>query len=241
MGKPNISSLNIEWLDWNRTLNTGRRLDWSSTPTKIMPQLCLNSPAVEAQVMKRAALIGDEVRRGMAALKTAGKVELFLGVIAGWETQIGRDFDTGGYLGYCALANKGYNVNNPPQDIDEARAVIVKDFVDLWAESLAEGGVPGGKIFSHTAFLSKALFDKKRSGSYLELTNFAPPCVSFGPHHYPGFSTYPQPGALEDRQFHGNVSGQPVQSWRNIREHFRMGSRPKGQSISKVCREREGH
>ena len=29
---------NLEWLDWNRTPSTGRRLDWSSKPTRIAPQ-----------------------------------------------------------------------------------------------------------------------------------------------------------------------------------------------------------
>src|SRR5262245_18192738 len=83
---------NIEWLDWSKTVNTGRRLDWSSTPTKIMPQLCLNSDAVQAEVKKRTALIGDEVKRGMNQLNHAGKADLFIGIIAGWETQMGRDF-----------------------------------------------------------------------------------------------------------------------------------------------------
>ncbi len=30
---------NIEWLDWNQTPNTGRRVDWSSTPLQVMPHL----------------------------------------------------------------------------------------------------------------------------------------------------------------------------------------------------------
>jgi len=51
---------NVEWLDWNRTPNTGRRLDWSAKPTKVMPQLCFNSKAVKEAVTKRAALIGEE-------------------------------------------------------------------------------------------------------------------------------------------------------------------------------------
>jgi hypothetical protein len=36
---------NVEWVDWSGTPGTGRRLDWSSKPLKIMPQLCLNSQA----------------------------------------------------------------------------------------------------------------------------------------------------------------------------------------------------
>lgn len=195
---------NIEWLDWNKTPNTGRRLDWSSTPTKIMPQLCVNSPAVKAEVEKRAAIIGAEVKRGLETLKSAGKEHLFIGIIAGWETQIGRDFDTGKYLGYCALTNKGYNVGNPPADIDEARADIVKEFVDFWTKSLADAGVADEKIFSHTAFMSKSVFDfvkfsqpEKFPRGYLETISFAPPRVAFGPYHSAGFSTYPQIGLID--------------------------------------------
>lgn len=195
---------NIEWLDWNKTPNTGRRLDWSATPTKIMPQLCLNSFAVREEVRKRAAIIGDEVKRGLEDLKKAGKADLFLGVIAGWETQIGRDFETGKFLGYCALTNKGFTSRKPPPDIDEARAEVVKEFIDFWAKALADAGVPGEKIFSHVAFFPKNAYDfvkadqpEKMTGSYLETTNFSPPRTAFGSHHYPGFSTYPAPGHLE--------------------------------------------
>lgn len=196
---------NIEWLDWNKTPNTGRRLDWSSTPTKIMPQLCMNSPAVKDEVQKRAALIGGEVKRGMATLKAGGKEHLFLGVIAGWETQISRDFDTGKSLGFCALTNKGYSADNPPADIDEAHANIVKEFIDLWTKSLNDGGVPDRKIYSHIAFMAQTVYDaadtpndpKHPKKTYLETINFTPPRVAFGLHRIPGFSTYPMPGHLD--------------------------------------------
>lgn len=196
---------NIEWLDWNKTPNTGRRLDWSSTPTKIMPQLCFNSPVVKLEVKKRAAVIGEEVKRGLASLKTAAKEHLFLGVINGWETQIGRDFDTGKSLGYNALTNKGYSAAKPPADIDEARADIVAEFVDMWASALADSGVPDGKIYSHIAFMPLVAYDPSGNGgqpdqpvrSYLETINFTPTRIAFGPHRIAGFSTYPMPGHLE--------------------------------------------
>jgi hypothetical protein len=195
---------NVEWLDWNGTPNTGRRVDWGVTPLEIMPQLCFNSSAVIAEVTKRATLIGEAVQHGMATLQEADKPELFAGVIAGWETQMGRDFATGTYLGYCALTNKGYNAANPPNDMNEARADVTREFVDLWATSLADAGVPDTKIFSHTAFLSKAVFDSVEfsqpghfPATYLETVNFTPPRAGFGPRHYAGFTTYPQFGGLE--------------------------------------------
>ena len=207
---------NIEWIDWNKTPNTGRRLDWSSVPTKIMPQLCFNSPAVQDAVKKRAVLIGEEVVRGMKMLHDHDRANLFIGVIAGWETQIGRDFETGKHLGYHALMNKGYSATNPPADIDQARVAIVKEFVDLWATSLAQAGVPDEKIYSQIAFLSQAQFDAARfgqpgrlPGTYLETINFTPPSAAFGPHHRPGFSTYPQFGLLEQIQAELSRNGNP--------------------------------
>lgn len=200
-----LSSLNkpenIEWIDWNKTVNTGRRLDWSSTPTKIMPQLCLNSPAVKGEVKKRGMLIGQEVKRALVTLKAAGKEHLFIGVINGWETQIGRDFGTGKSPGYNALTIKGYSAQKPPVDIDEARVAIVKEFVDFWAKSLADGGVPGTNIYSHIAFMPKLAYDPEmatQGRSYLVSVNFTPPRIAFGQLHRPGFSTYPMPGHLEE-------------------------------------------
>ena len=190
---------NIEWLDWNKTLNTGRRLDWSSNPTKIMPQLCLNSRDVRKIVHARASVIGEETKKGLAMLDAAGKGYLFIGVIAGWETQIGRDYDTGKRLGYCALTNLGYSAANPPHDLDEARTGIVRDFIDYWATSLSDAGIPDAKLFSHTAFMPKDSYDAAQvDTTYLQTINFTPPSVSFGPHHAAGFSTYPQSGNLID-------------------------------------------
>ena len=112
---------NIEWLDWNGELNTGRRLNWSPpNAIKIAPQLCLNSKEVQNSVKSRAILIGSEIAKGVQELRKAGKNDLFVGVIAGWETQIGKDFGTREILGYCALTNAGYSEKNPPRDTDAA-------------------------------------------------------------------------------------------------------------------------
>lgn len=207
---------NVEWLGWDKTPCTGRRLDWSSVPTRIMPQLCLNSPAVVAEVRRRAALIGREAALGMKMLQAHGKADLFIGVIAGWETQIGKDFETGKPLGYHALANLGYSAENPPANADLARVAIVNRFVELWATSLAEAGVPDENIYSHTAFMSRASFDMKAFGQrgqapadYLETIDFTPPGASFGTHHRAGFSTYPQFGLLEQLQAELATNGNP--------------------------------
>ena len=206
----------IEWLDWNRTPNTGRRLDWSSTPKKILPQLCLNSRAVREAVARRAALIGDEVARGVAKLRAAGQDDLFLGVIAGWETQIGRDFDTGKDLGYCALTNAGFSAAKPPADMDAARSRVVAEFAGFWARSLVKAGVPQSKVYSHIAYQSEILYQLARRmnpgaapRSYSQAVHFTPPATAFCDGCVPGFSTYPQPGHLEQWQAERKKHGDP--------------------------------
>lgn len=86
---------NIETADWKQKPSTGRRADWGPSPTKFPPQMCFNSPEIQAAVKKRASLIGMEVKKEADALKAAGKEYLFAAIISGWETYIGRDFDTG--------------------------------------------------------------------------------------------------------------------------------------------------
>jgi hypothetical protein len=195
---------NVEWVDWTGTPNTGRRLDWSSKPLRIMPQLCFSSKAVRRAVSQRAAVIGGEIAQGIKKLEAAGKAELFLGVIAGWETQIGRDFDTGKPLGYHALADAGYNASSGVADVDAARSRITQEFAGFWANSLIGGGVPNGKVFSHIAYMSETMYQIARRvnpsavpGPYLQVINFTPPAVAFCDAAIPGFSTYPQPGHLE--------------------------------------------
>ncbi|MEO8613479.1 MAG: hypothetical protein ABI690_36660, partial [Chloroflexota bacterium] len=142
---------NVEWLDWEGTLNTGRRLDWGAEPTQISPQMCLNSPAIQAAVRHLAKdVIGSAVSDGIATLEAQGKAELFAGVIAGWETQIGRDFATNQYPGYCALTHRGFSQQHPPLNPDAELEQVVQDFIDLWATGIAGGGVNPDKIYSHT-------------------------------------------------------------------------------------------
>jgi len=198
---------NIEWLDWQGTPNTGRRLDWALTPIKIMPQLCINSPAVRAAVAQRAALLGNAIAQGVTRLRRAHREYLYLGVIAGSETQIGRDFATGRYLGYCALTNAGYGAKHPPADMDRTLGEITRQFAGYWAGSLIAAGAPADKVYSHIAYLSSTMYEiAKRAhptdarAPYLQTINYTPPAVAFCDGCRPGLSTYPQPGHLEQWQ-----------------------------------------
>ena len=206
----------IEWLDWQGTPNTGRRLDWSTKPTKIMPQLCINSAEVKKAVSERAAFLGREIANGLDRLRKAHQEQLYLGVIAGSETQIGRDFDTGKYLGYCALTNEGFSATHPPADLDAERAEITRNFISFWVQSLIGAGLPADKVYSHIAFMSSTMYrilqrvkpDAVRA-PYAEVVNFTPPATAFCHGCIPGLSTYPQPGQLEQWRQELSKHGDP--------------------------------
>jgi hypothetical protein len=181
---------NIETADWKQIPNTGRRADWGPKPTKFPPQMCFNSPDIQAAVEARAALIGAEVKRELATLKSSGQEHLFAGVIAGWETQMGRDFDTDRPLGYRALSHRGFSERRPPKDADLERVSVVKEFIELWANALHAAGVPREKTFCHIVFTSQGLDPKnlKTGGG----SKFSPVEVAFSSAYRPGFSTYPE-------------------------------------------------
>ncbi len=200
---------NVEAMDWDGTPSTGRRLDWGRKPTEAPPQMCFNSKVIQREVQQRATLLGKAIQAGVNRLHQLKKPELFAGVIAGSETMIGQDFETGKYLGYRALLNRGFTREHPPQDMGVELEKVVQEFIDLWTNGLAGAGVSPQQIYSHTAFLSRRSFGRGDSkevtymrhngdNGYSQHNHFAPPSVAFGANHRPGFSTYPQPGLFED-------------------------------------------
>ena len=202
---------NIETADWKQVPSTGRRADWGPKPTRFPPQMCFNSPAIVAAVKDRAGLIGAEIERELAALKTQGKEHLFAGVIAGWETQIGRDFETDRPLGYRALLHRGFSEGHPPKDADLERVGVVKEFMELWADSLHAGGVPRQRIFCHIAFTDQGLRKADAKESYSVKVNFAPPEVAFSPAYRPGFSTYPEGATF--KEIYGVLAKHDAPGW----------------------------
>jgi hypothetical protein len=200
---------NVEALDWDGTPCKSRRLNWSKEPSEAPPQMCFNSRAVQREVQQRSTLIGMAIQAGVKKLQERNKPELFAGVIVGWETMIGQDFETGKYLGYRALMNRGFSREQPPKDMDLEREKVVQEFIERWATGIADAGVSPNQIYSHTAFLSRRAFNSGNDkditymkndmgNSYSQHNHFAPPSVTFGKNHRPGFSTYPQPGLFED-------------------------------------------
>lgn len=92
---------------------------------------------------------------------------------------------------------------------------IVAEFIAFWTQSLIESGVPEGKVYSHVAFMSDVwcrlsgrVNPDQVPAPHIETVNFTPPETAFNAFCVPGFSTYPQPGHLEQLQRvlakHGN-------------------------------------
>lgn len=199
-------SAHLEWIDWDGTANTGRRIDWGPSPDRLAPQLCFNSPPVMKAVRERAALIGREVMREHRRLKQEGQEHLFAGIIAGWETMLGRDFASGRSTGYCAMTNLGYSRSRPPADLERTRAAIVKGFMELWASSLSNEGIPKHLVYNHIAFTAQGL-----SGT---VSDHPPGEAAFSPHYRPGFSTYPSPGTLSE--VHDLLKRQGPAAWASV-------------------------
>jgi hypothetical protein len=191
---------NIETSGWNEKPSTGRRADWGPKPTRFPPTMCFNSPAIVAAVKQRGALIGAEIVRELVMLKAEGKEHLFAGVIAGWETYIGQDFETDRALGYRALSHRGFSAEHPPRDADLERVQVVREFLELWANSLHDGGVPREKLFCHIAFTSQGLSAPRAGQTYAQKVHFALPDVAFSSAYRPGFSTYPEGSAIKEIQ-----------------------------------------
>jgi hypothetical protein len=196
---------NIEWRDWNGTLSTGLKLDWgpAGKAAKLAPQMCFNSRIIQAEVYRLATdVIGKEIRMAIEALTRIGKQQLFAGVIAGWETGIGRDFDSEKVeLGYCALTNRGFTEANPPPDLDRERERVVYEFIELWTGSLREAGLPKQQLYSHVVYLPKPMYESRKKAdpvsldfTYSQMIGFAPPWVGYNIYAYPGFSTYEASG-----------------------------------------------
>jgi hypothetical protein len=183
---------NVEWSDWSGTPSRSRSLEWGPLPTAAPPQMCFNAPEIRKEVARRAKeVFGSAIEDGRKALRRSGKDQLFVGVIAGSETQIGSEFGSGKLLGFHALANRGFSAAKPPKDAVRERELVVQEFIGLWTKNLAAAGVPTNRIYSHTAF---------QPGTDSARNHFAPPEVAFGETHRPGFSTYPEPGFFDELQ-----------------------------------------
>lgn len=202
---------NIETSDWKQIPNVARSLAWGTTPQKFPPQMCYNAPAIVAAAKERAALIGFAIQHELAVLQSEGKEYLFAGVIVGSETQISPEYGTHRYLGYRALAHRGFSESHPPADLDAERVSVVKEWMELWAKTLHDSGVPRDKIFGHIAFTDQGLRQPSEGETYLQKVCFAPADIAFSNAYRPGFSTYPEGHTFD--QVHAAIAAHGNPGW----------------------------
>jgi hypothetical protein len=167
---------------------------------KLAPPMCFNSKQIGAEVQRLGKdVIGASIKRGTDRLEAFGKPDLFAGVIVGWETAIGRDYNNGKLpLGDCALTNRGFSKATPPKDRNSEMESVVHDFIQLWAKSMVDAGIPRDKLFAHVAYpdpaaVAQAQKDRKIPAdlTYSELVGYAPAKVTFNnPYLSPGFTAY---------------------------------------------------
>ncbi|HBC58226.1 MAG TPA: hypothetical protein DCZ03_13790 [Gammaproteobacteria bacterium] len=192
---------NIEWTDFDATPATGLHLEWARPPARMV----FNSPTIRTEVTRRARdVIGARIASHVAILRSLGKEDLFAGVIAGWESHMGQDVSTMDRVGFHALANAGFGPQNPPSNIGAELASIVAEFIGLWTDGLAQGGIDANRVYTHVAFLPRARFEEisaPEGVTYEDVLDAAPssqrPSVAFTANARPGFSTYPVTGVYE--------------------------------------------
>ena len=205
---------NVEWTDWQGTLNEGRFVDW--IPVKLAPHMCFNCPEVMQTMESFMQDIGSIISNELDKLSALNKSDLFSGVIVGWETSLDEDFDTRLESGYHALTNKGFSANNPPDDVDKERTIIVKEYIDFLSQSIINSGLPREKIYCHIAFISRPNYnmiftiDPDFEHSYEEINNFGVPEIAIGDNYNPGFSTYFEGGKFEQIR---NLNNGNMDNW----------------------------
>lgn len=203
---------NIEWSDFDATPATALFLEWANPPARMV----FNSPTIRTEVTRRARdVMGAHIASHVATLRAQGKEDLFAGVIAGWESHMGQDVSTMDRVGFHALTNAGFSPLSPPSNIGDEVAAIVAEFIGLWTDGLAQGGIDSDRIYTHVAFLSRARFEEISAPAgvtYEDVLDAAPssqrPSVAFAAGARPGFSTYPVTGVYEqiyeELSEHGN-------------------------------------
>ncbi len=190
---------NVEWSDWETPTKKGF-LNWGS-PIELAPRLCFESVAVRAEISHKCQVIVDRLVPWLDHLAAIGRSDLFLGIDPGWETGIDSyenvDWVPEGYryhLGYNALAKRGFNTTNPPQDIEAERYDVVHDFAEFEVKTLADKGIPAGKLFTHI-WGAESISDTYHQHAPLD--------AAFNAHSVPGFSLY----GYDRKAFAAAVSG----------------------------------
>lgn len=133
-----------EWTDWKGDQAAPLSLPWVPN-ANLAPQMCYESPAVQEWTQYWLVdVIGPAIKAGYQQLVAAGKAQLFAGVFAGWESNL--------VYGYCSLSHLGYSAANPPANFAAAQAVVLQRHISLWAQYLAQAGIPVDRIYTHVSW-----------------------------------------------------------------------------------------
>lgn len=174
---PNGASLlatsgTIEWTDWNGHPAPPLSLPWVPN-INLAPQMCYESPAVQQWTQYWLLdVIGPAIETGYRRLVAAGKPQLFAGVFAGWESNLA--------YGYCSLSYLGYSAANPPANLANAQADVLRRHISLWAQYLAQSGIPADRIYTHVSWQA------------------VQPSVAFNAYSQSGWSSYIWPNGFTE-------------------------------------------
>jgi hypothetical protein len=179
-----------EWKDWSGAPAGSLDIGWLPN-IKLAPQMCYENPEVKSFVAYWTRdVIGQEVKRQVDRLIRAGKLKLFAGITAGWESNM--------HYGYCSLSQLGYSAQRPPVDFDHERESILQRHIERWSKGLHDAGIAKELIFTHVAFMPKSDYERVSArvprfklrevpGS----ASFRALWAAFNPYSNPGFSAYP--------------------------------------------------
>ena len=111
-------------------------------------------------------------------------------------------------IGFNALTQNGYTLNNPPADFAVALAQVNHDFVSYCCMLLNAAGIPPGKIYTHIA--AAAGYPES---TLLRYSN-APLSTAFNNYSTPGFTTYIIHQAPNDlSEINAELVKQKISNW----------------------------
>lgn len=186
---------NKEWKDWQGTTSDPLKIGWLVN-IPLAPQMCYESAKIKSAVRAAATVIGEEVKAGVDNLRTAGREDLFAGVVVGWESNLAD--------GYASLTLKGFTARRPPENFDLEREQILHDHIETWSKGIYDTGISKDKIYTHVAIIPKRHYEGWKRLPIEEFrripqaTAVRAPWVAFNDYSNPGFSLYPDEGLLQD-------------------------------------------
>lgn len=227
------NAANVEWTDWSPAAAfPARFLDWGE-PQALAPHMCYASPTVRGEASRLAReVIGRRIAQRVRELEADGLGHLFSGITVTSEPSLDDYSQVSLFnpalaaliaqkglrpaqLGYCSLTNLGYSRESPPPDLRAALARVNREWVELWAKTLANAGIAPSLLFTHVAALT-ALAESP----LLNYTN-APFDIAFLDSAVPGFTTYALgPLAASFEPIYGALRKHCASSWAGTEASF---------------------